>query len=215
MSAASKLVETARREPLGISFTLLTISMPCPGLPVSRPQASAACTAAASCRVCTRSIEVPIAASNSDMMWLPDSVKIVSCPARSRVRMTMSAPRRGWGMRGLAPLLWSAVYRRWRTAQISSTDDARRVGRQASSCSESLILRGCTGLGGKRLACSGGANCCWYIYRKVRRDAEISEKKYLIRARWAVRGTLCDRSALPPSPNSAKVRSSINPSLHC
>ena len=29
---ASRLVETARREPLGMSFTLLTISMPCPGL---------------------------------------------------------------------------------------------------------------------------------------------------------------------------------------
>src|SRR6185437_9761957 len=27
------------------------------------------------------------------MMWLPDSVKIVVCPARSSVRMTMSAPR--------------------------------------------------------------------------------------------------------------------------
>ena len=32
---ASRLVETASREPLGMSFTLLTISMPWPGLPVS------------------------------------------------------------------------------------------------------------------------------------------------------------------------------------
>ena len=38
---ASRLVETARREPLGISFTLLTISMPWPGLPVSRASRSA------------------------------------------------------------------------------------------------------------------------------------------------------------------------------
>ena len=33
---ASRLVETARREPLGISLTRLTISMPWPGVPVSR-----------------------------------------------------------------------------------------------------------------------------------------------------------------------------------
>ena len=51
------------------------------------------CTAAASWRVCTSRCRVSIAASNSDMMWLPDSVKIVLCPARSSVRMTMSAPR--------------------------------------------------------------------------------------------------------------------------
>ena len=67
--------------------------MAMPGSPVSRPQASAMCTAAASCRVCTSRCRVSIAASNSDMMWLPDSVKIVWWPARSSVRMTMSAPR--------------------------------------------------------------------------------------------------------------------------
>ena len=37
---ASRLVETARREPFGMSFTLLTISMPWPGLPVSRASRS-------------------------------------------------------------------------------------------------------------------------------------------------------------------------------
>jgi hypothetical protein len=36
--AASRLVDTARREPLGMSFTLLTISMPWPGRPVNRGQ---------------------------------------------------------------------------------------------------------------------------------------------------------------------------------
>jgi len=36
MRQASKLVDTARRDPLGMSFTLLTISMPCPGRPVNR-----------------------------------------------------------------------------------------------------------------------------------------------------------------------------------
>ena len=39
--AASRLVETARREPLGISFTWLTISMPWPGAPVRRASRSA------------------------------------------------------------------------------------------------------------------------------------------------------------------------------
>ena len=63
----------------------VTIAMP--GSPVSRPQASAMCTAAASWRVCTSVCPVSIAASNSDMMWLPDSVKIVSWPARSSVRI--------------------------------------------------------------------------------------------------------------------------------
>ena len=38
---ASRFVETARREPLGMSLTLLTISMPWPGLPVSRASRSA------------------------------------------------------------------------------------------------------------------------------------------------------------------------------
>ena len=35
---------------------------------------------------------VSSAASNSDMMWLPDSVKTVRSPAASSVRATMSAP---------------------------------------------------------------------------------------------------------------------------
>ena len=37
---ASRLVETARREPLGMSLTLLTSSMPCPG-PTRRASRSA------------------------------------------------------------------------------------------------------------------------------------------------------------------------------
>ena len=41
MSEASRLVETASREPLGISFTWLTISMPWPGRPVSVASSSA------------------------------------------------------------------------------------------------------------------------------------------------------------------------------
>jgi hypothetical protein len=41
---------------------------PIPGSPVGRPEASAICTAAASCRECTRRCRVSIATSNSDMM---------------------------------------------------------------------------------------------------------------------------------------------------
>ena len=63
-----------------------------PHWPVSRPQASAMCTAAASWRTWISLSRVPIAASNSGMMWLPESVKIVVRPAASSVRATMSAP---------------------------------------------------------------------------------------------------------------------------
>src|SRR3954466_11135947 len=64
-----------------------------PGLPVSRPHASAMCTAAASCRTCTRSSFASIAASKIDMMWLPESVNTRSHPNRASERATMSAPR--------------------------------------------------------------------------------------------------------------------------
>ncbi len=63
-----------------------------PHCPVSRPHASAMCTAAASWRTWISRRRVPSAASNSGMMWLPDSVKIVVSPAASSVRATMSAP---------------------------------------------------------------------------------------------------------------------------
>ena len=66
--------------------------------PVRRPQASAMCTAAASWRTWMSLSRVPIAASNSGMMWLPDSVKMVVRPAASSVRATMSAP-----------LIWSGI----------------------------------------------------------------------------------------------------------
>ena len=42
MIAASRFVETASREPLGMSFTWLTISSPRPG-PISRARTSANC----------------------------------------------------------------------------------------------------------------------------------------------------------------------------
>ena len=44
------------------------------------------------------------------------------------------------------------------------------------SCSEWLISRDCNALDGKRLSCSGGANCFWYICPKVRRDAEMTAR---------------------------------------
>src|SRR5437868_15320397 len=64
-----------------------------PALPVRRPHASAMCTAAASCRTCTRSSFASIAASKIDMMWLPESVNTRSQPSRASERATMSAPR--------------------------------------------------------------------------------------------------------------------------
>ncbi len=67
-----------------------------PHWPVRRPHASAMCTAAASWRTWISLRRVPIAASNSGMMWLPDSVKMVVRPAASSVRATMSAPLM-WG----------------------------------------------------------------------------------------------------------------------
>ena len=85
------------------------VTMARPGRPVSRPKASAACTAAASWRVCTRSSREPIAASNSDMMWLPDRVKSVVCPARSSVRTTMSAPRVDWVILSVSPAIRAIV----------------------------------------------------------------------------------------------------------
>ena len=44
------------------------------------------------------------------------------------------------------------------------------------SCSEWLISRDCNALDGKRLCCSGGANCFWHIDPKVRRDAEMTAR---------------------------------------
>ena len=46
------------------------------GAPVNRPYPSAICTVAAACRTCINDSRVPIAASNSYMIWLPDSVKM-------------------------------------------------------------------------------------------------------------------------------------------
>src|SRR4051812_13778163 len=69
--------------------------MAMPGSPVSRPQASAMCTAAASWRTCTRSMPASSAASKIDMMWLPDSVKMRRQPSRASDCATMVAPRSG------------------------------------------------------------------------------------------------------------------------
>ena len=44
-----------------------------PGSPVNRPQASAMWTAAASCRTWINSIPLPIVASKTGMIWLPES----------------------------------------------------------------------------------------------------------------------------------------------
>ena len=64
-----------------------------PGSPVNLPHASAACTAAASCRKWTRSVPASRAASNTGMIWLPDSVKIRPTPSADRVLTSRSAPR--------------------------------------------------------------------------------------------------------------------------
>jgi hypothetical protein len=69
-----------------------------PHCPLRRPQASAMCTAAASCRTWMSLSPVSSAASNSDMMWLPDSVNTVRSSAASSVRATISAPLIGFGI---------------------------------------------------------------------------------------------------------------------
>ena len=110
-----------------------------------RPHASAMCTAAASWRTWISRSRVPIAASNSGMMWLPESVKIVVSPAASSVRATMSAPRTSVGM--LYPIAyWLAPVREqhrvvartldyplYRTLGFAPTPHQRRCRRSAPS----------------------------------------------------------------------------------
>src|SRR6185369_15097250 len=64
-----------------------------PTSPVRRAQASAMCTAAASCRTCRSGSLASSAASNTGMTWLPDSVNTWRVPARTSARATRSAPR--------------------------------------------------------------------------------------------------------------------------
>jgi hypothetical protein len=71
-----------------------------PTSPVSRAQASAMCTAAASWRVWISRIPLPSSASNTGMMWLPDSVKTIFTPARCRACTSRSAPRGAFGESG-------------------------------------------------------------------------------------------------------------------
>ena len=67
------------------------VTIATPGRPLSRPMASAACTAAASWRTWISSSGTSIAASNSDMIWLPESVKTCRVPLATMARTSASA----------------------------------------------------------------------------------------------------------------------------